>query len=99
MSTCVPVCNRRASLRWVMLAVVAALLTLAVPAAASASVPPNATNNLDCNGWSASYHSARPAMKSLCTDPIRVLNGKATRFIDNGWYVGHDEPSVKFISS
>jgi hypothetical protein len=24
---------------------------------------------------------------------------KAARFIDNGWYVGHDEPSVKFISN
>jgi hypothetical protein len=84
-----------------MLGVVAGLLALAVPAAASAAsgVAPNATNNLDCNGWSASYQSARPAMKELCTDPIAVLNGKATRFIDNGWYVGHDEPSVKFIST
>ncbi|MBV9682762.1 MAG: hypothetical protein JO046_13275, partial [Solirubrobacterales bacterium] len=85
-----------------MLVGVAGLLALALPAVASASsrsVAPNATNNLDCNGWSASYHSARPAMKALCTDPIRVLNGKATRFVDNGWYVGHDEPSVKFISS
>jgi hypothetical protein len=86
-------------LRWVMPVVVAGLLALAVPAAASASVAPNATNDLDCNGWSASYQSARPFMRATCTDPIRVLNGKATRFVDNGWYVGHDEPSVKFISS
>ncbi|MBV9802772.1 MAG: hypothetical protein JO130_06260 [Solirubrobacterales bacterium] len=82
-----------------MLGLVLGLVALAVPATASASVAPNATNDLDCNGWSASYGSARPAMKELCTDPIAVLNGKATRFIDNGWYVGHDEPSVKFISS
>jgi hypothetical protein len=99
MSTCVPLCNRRAMLRWVMPVVVAGLLALAVPAAASASVAPNATNDLDCNGWSASYQSARPFMRATCTDPIRVVNGKATRFVDNGWYVGHDEPSIKFISS
>ena len=35
----------------------------------------------------------------MCTDPIKIVNGKASRFTDNGWYVGHDEPSVKFISS
>ncbi|HET6871125.1 MAG TPA: hypothetical protein VFH80_34755 [Solirubrobacteraceae bacterium] len=78
--------------------VVTGLLAFAVPAAASASVAPNATNDLDCNGWSASYHAAKGG-GALCTDPIAVLNGKATRFNDNGWYVGHDEPSVKFISS
>jgi hypothetical protein len=99
MSTLVPFSNRRTRFRWVMPLVVVALLVLAVPVAASATVAPNATNDLDCNGWSASYHSARSAMKALCTDPIQVLNGKATRFVDNGWYVGHDEPSVKFISS
>jgi hypothetical protein len=95
--------RRRATLRWVMPAVVAGLLALAVPAtasaASSASVAPNPTNDLDCNGWSASYHSARSAMKDICTDPIQIKNGKSSRFIDNGWYVGHDEPSVKFISS
>ncbi len=99
MITWVPVRNRGRRFRWVMLVVVAGLFALAAPAAASASVAPKATNDLDCNAWSASYTSARPAMKSLCTDPIAVYNGKATRFIDNGWYVGHDEPSVKFISS
>jgi hypothetical protein len=82
-----------------MLGLVVGVLGFAMPAAASAAVAPNATNDLDCNAWSASYTSARPAMKSLCTDPIAVYNGRATRFIDNGWYVGHDEPSVKFISS
>ena len=39
-------------------------------------------------------------MRSLCTDPIHInQQGKASRLLDNGWYVGHDEPSVKFISS
>jgi hypothetical protein len=39
-------------------------------------------------------------MRGLCTDPVLRRPGKkAARFIDNGWYVGHDEPSVKFISN
>ena len=99
MSTWSSACNRRVTFRWVMPAIVAGLLALSVPAIASAAVAPNPTNDLDCNAWSASYASARSAMKGLCTDPIQVTNGKANRFIDNGWYVGHDEPSVKFISS
>ena len=58
---------------------------------------------IDCNGWGEhnghDVPSARDAMKSLCTDPYKRINGQGHRFIDNGWYVGHDEPSVKFISS
>jgi hypothetical protein len=69
------------------------------PATASGTVAPNAINELDCNGWSASYESVRKHAGDLCTDPIRVINGSGNRFTDNGWYVGHDEPSVKFISS
>lgn len=65
---------------------------------AAGGVQPNATNMLDCNGYSNKYGSVRLG-GDLCTDPIQVVNGKATRFKDNGWYVGHDEPSVKFISS
>jgi hypothetical protein len=60
---------------------------------------PNSTNELDCNGWSKSYHTVRKLAGDLCTDPVKVVNGKANRYIDNGWYVGHDEPSVKFISN
>ena len=67
--------------------------------AASGGVTPNPVNELDCNGWSNTYPSVRQLGGDLCTDPIKVLNGKATRFNDNGWYVGHDEPSTKFISS
>jgi hypothetical protein len=66
--------------------------------AATGAVAPNPVNELDCNGWSKAYHSVRLG-GDLCTDPIKVLNGKATRFSDNNWYVGHDEPSTKFISS
>ena len=66
---------------------------------ATGAVAPNAVNELDCNGWSAKYKTVRKLAGDLCTDPIRIKNGKASRFIDNGWYVGHDEPSVKFIST
>jgi uncharacterized Zn-binding protein involved in type VI secretion len=39
-------------------------------------------------------------MKMRCTDPLGArYNGHRQRFYDNGHYVGHDEPSVKFISS
>ena len=66
----------------------------------SAGIAPKAVNELDCNGWSPKYKSVRPAMRGLCTDPVLRRPGKkAARFIDNGWYVGHDEPSVKFISN
>ena len=67
--------------------------------AAVAGVAPNPVNELDCNGWSAKYGTVRKLAGNLCTDPIKVINGKGSRFIDNHWYIGHDEPSVKFISS
>ena len=79
-------------------------LDLAGAGAASAStgssgVTPNPANELDCNGWSRAYPSVKPGMRALCADPIAIRNGKATRLVDNGWYVGHDEPSIKFISN
>lgn len=72
-------------------------------------VKPNKTNNLDCNAWSIRFHSVAPAHRQLCADPHGPLRTRYTqganatrkfwsRFIDNGHYVGHDEPSVKFIS-
>jgi hypothetical protein len=75
---------------------IASASTTAKTAPAAGTVTPKATNELDCNGWSAKYKTVRKLAGDLCTDPIK---GKATRFVDNGWYVGHDEPSVKFISS
>jgi hypothetical protein len=65
----------------------------------AARVAPHAVNELDCNGWSQEYQTVAAKAGALCTDPIKIIDGKATRFSDNGWYVGHDEPSVKFISS
>jgi hypothetical protein len=66
---------------------------------ATGAVAPNSANELDCNGWSHKYQSIGKEAGALCTDPVKILNGKRTRFTDNGWYIGHDEPSVKFISS
>jgi hypothetical protein len=66
---------------------------------ATGAVAPNPVNELDCNGWSAAYKTVRKMAGALCTDPIKVSDGKGQRLVDNGWYVGHDEPSVKFISS
>jgi hypothetical protein len=75
---------------------VAATRTVLEP---STSVAPNPTNELDCNGWSKAYKTVKKLAGDLCTDPIKTVDGKGSRFVDNGWYVGHDEPSVKFISS
>jgi hypothetical protein len=83
-------------------------VTQARPAAGGAnSVQPNAINQLDCNGYSTKYQALKPGSKMDCTDPILrqqvTVNGKkvtkTARFEDNGHYIGHDEPSVKFISS
>jgi hypothetical protein len=82
----------------VSLAAKASTATMGMGAPAG-GVKPNAVNMLDCNGWSNKFESVRQTAGNLCTDPISLFNGKPTRFVDNGWYVGHDEPSVKFISS
>jgi hypothetical protein len=66
---------------------------------AAGAVAPNAVNELDCNGWSHKYGTVRKMAGSTCVDPVTIENGKRFRFEDNGHYIGHDEPSVKFISS
>jgi len=64
------------------------------------TIAPAKTGLLDCNGWSPRYRSAANAMRMRCTDPHGPLyDGRRQRFYDNGHYVGHDEPTVKFISS
>jgi len=85
-----------------------------VASRAAAWVTPNRSGAMDCNGWSPKYKSVVPSHRMLCTDPHGPLraqkyaagsshSGKParrwSRFTDNGHYVGHDEPSVKFISS
>jgi len=79
---------------------------------AALGVAPGKSNMMDCNGWSPKYKSFSFSFRMRCADPrgkigahqppwvadgrIYQSNG---RFMDNGHYVGHDEPSVKFISS
>ncbi len=64
------------------------------------AIAPARVNLLDCNGWSPKYKPAATAMRMRCTDFHGArYDGQFQRFYDNGHYVGHDEPSVKFISS
>ena len=79
-------------------AATAATAAMTGTSVATGAVPANPVSEVDCNGWSHLYKSVARQAGTRCTDPIKTLNGKATRFSDNGWYVGHDEPSVKFIS-
>ncbi len=83
----------------VVLAALSMMIPWATPGMAAAGIAPNKINNLDCNGYSRSYQSVRPAMKELCTDPYQANTWGGYRFVDNGHYVGHDEPSIKFISN
>jgi hypothetical protein len=70
---------------------------IAAPAApAPHGVRPNAVGNLDCNGFSKAQRSLS-SRKMLCAD-IRGLKHNE-RFYDNGHYIGHDEPSIRFLSS
>ena len=73
---------------------------------AQSEVTPNPVNQLDCNGYSTKYKALNPGQKMRCTDPLSTrtvtYDGekyiRGYRFTDNGHYIGHDEPSVKFIS-
>src|SRR5205823_4472371 len=92
--------------RWLGMAgaVGAALAVSLAPArgagAGTGGVAPNPINMLDCNGHSPVYSAVKPGLGGLCADPIAIgKDGTAWRFYDNGRYIGHDEPTVKFISS
>jgi hypothetical protein len=78
------------------LAVGVAAFTGSAPAAAQGPkhVAPNAVGGLDCNGFSPIQRSVK--MTGACTDPKGYDGG---RFYDNGHYIGHDEPIVRFMSS
>src|SRR5579859_62510 len=76
----------------------ASAATITTHAAAAGTIAPNPVNELDCNGFSKKYGAIRP-VAATCTDPLKVVNGKRLRFEDNEHYIGHDEPSIKFISS
>jgi hypothetical protein len=66
----------------------------------SGAVKPNPMGMMDCNGHSPMFKSVKVGLNRSCTDPVEVYpNGTVSRFKDNGFYIGHDEPNVKFISS
>jgi hypothetical protein len=60
----------------------------------SSGVNPGAVGELDCNGLSSIQ---RPVKANIaCADPRGSRGG---RFYENGHYIGHDEPSLRFVSS
>lgn len=80
-----------------------ALLWLGSSATASAGpLQPSSFGELDCNGQSTIQHSVNSRLN--CTD-IRGFdntwnaNTWGGRFYDNGFYIGHDEPDMTFLSS
>src|ERR1700722_6070877 len=63
---------------------------------AAVMVAPNKTGGLDCNGLSPIQHPVKGDM--ACADP-RGPSIWGGRFFENGHYIGHDEPSMRFVSS
>jgi hypothetical protein len=88
---------RRPGRLLVLAAVVAAALGAVPSASASAGVRPNGVGMLDCNGRSPAQESARVSL--ACSDPRTIYEGRSTRFYDNGQYIGHDEPIIRFLSN
>jgi hypothetical protein len=74
----------------------AAMVAGPVSAAATGApgVKPNAVGGLDCNGLSPIQRPVK--LTSVCSDPKGYDGG---RFYDNGHYIGHDEPIVRFMSN
>ena len=58
------------------------------------TIKPHTVGELDCNGLSPIQRPAKAAV--MCQDPRGSWGG---RFYENGHYIGHDEPSVRFLSS
>jgi hypothetical protein len=82
--------------KFLVLAAALAAAVFAVPASAGAGVRPHGVGLLDCNGLSPIQQSARVSL--ACSDPRSIYEGKATHFYDNGRYIGHDEPIIRFLS-
>jgi hypothetical protein len=83
--------------RGAFVALLAFLLFFAFPLTQSSTIPPvsavsqpNDAAGLDCNGWSSAPSNV-VKVNHICGDPLN--------HVDNGWYVGHDEPSLQFFSS
>jgi hypothetical protein len=82
--------NRTRSFAWAL----AFLVIGAFPAAARAGVAPNPVGEIDCNGLSPIQAPAHPT--AACADVHGTWGG---RFYENGHYIGHDEPAVRFVSN
>jgi hypothetical protein len=63
-------------------------------ASSSKRVKPNPVGMLDCNGYSRIQRLVKKT--GACSDPRGYDEG---RFYDNGHYIGHDEPIVRFLSN
>jgi hypothetical protein len=84
----------------VVLALGAQGVTITTAAAAhatgrhAAEVAPGKIGGLDCNGLSPIQHPVKADL------PCADINGTwGGRFWENGHYIGHDEPSLRFISA
>jgi len=62
--------------------------------AGTSGVAPNRYGEIDCNGFSPIQQQVR--MTLPCADPV---GHDGYRFTDNGHYIGHDEPDIRFIST
>jgi hypothetical protein len=81
--------------------VAAAQIAPAGHAPARIWIKPHSTGMLDCNGFSKSQNLVGSV--KACTDihGLRGVHSKFVddgRFFDNGHYIGHDEPDVRFLS-
>jgi hypothetical protein len=96
---------------WLLLAASVAVTALALPSASLAaphspgaaraasgtsSYQGHAFGNLDCNGHSPIQHPIKVGGYICAEVHVGAQNG---RLQDNGYYVGHDEPTVQFYSN
>ena len=92
---------RRLSIAAVVVASLGAVMAVTAGSAAAA-VTPSAYGELDCNGHSNMQKSVK--LTFACAD-IRGFANESNantwggRFYDNGYYIGHDEPDISFLSS
>ncbi len=89
----VPVSRRFAAALAVALALSSGTF-LSAQASASHGIRPNRVGALDCNGLSRIQKSVK--VTGVCADPRGYDGG---RFYDNGRYIGHDEPTIQFMSN
>ncbi len=82
----------------VLAAIALPLAVTGVGAHAAAGTNPTfkfaSSGEMDCNGYSKIQQSIKKTM--ACTDPHGYEN---SRFYDNGHYIGHDEPTIQFLSN